>query len=64
MAIILSNLNQFTKYFVKFFNFFCKSIFQSIETFLGKFAVNCLLKIQTIHAYVATLSCENNNVRK
>jgi len=49
MAIILSNLIRFT-------------IFTG--RFLGKFAVNWLLKFPTLLAYVATLLCENVNVRK
>jgi len=43
-AIIVSNLNRFTKCFT--------------ERFFGKFAVNSLLKILPLLAYVATLPCE------
>jgi len=49
MAILLSNLNRFTK--------------KITPGLLGKFAVKWLLKIPTLLAYVATLPCENN-VRK
>ena len=44
MAIILSNHNRFTQFF--------------IGRFFGKFAVNWLLKIPPHRAYVATLPCE------
>jgi len=52
MAIILSNLNRFTKLF--------------IGKFLSKFAVIWLSKIPPFLAYVGTLPCENirPNVRK
>ena len=43
MAIILSNLNWFTKIFT--------------GRFLGKFSVNRLLKLPPVLAYVATLPC-------
>ena len=46
MAIILSNLNRFSK----FSNF--------TGRFVGKFAVKYLLKIPPPLAYVATLPCE------
>jgi len=44
MTIILSNLNRFTKFFT--------------GRFLGKFAVQCILKITPHLAYVATLPSE------
>ena len=44
MTIILSNLNRFTIFFTR--------------TFLGKFAIKCVLKIPPRLAYVATLPCE------
>ena len=44
MAIRLSNLNRFTKFFT--------------ERFLGKFAVKRLLTISCFFACVATLPCE------
>jgi len=47
MVIILSNLSRF------------KIIFFT-GRFLGKFAVNWLLKIQPLLAYVATLPCETS----
>ena len=50
MDIILSNLNRFTKFIA--------------VRFRGKFAVNWLLKIQPLLTYIATLPCENINVRK
>ena len=43
MTIILSNLNRFKKITGRFF---------------GKFAVECILKITSHLAYVATLPCE------
>jgi len=50
MAIILSNLNRFITFF--------------IGRFLGKLVVNWLSEIPPFLAYVATLPCENINVRK
>ena len=44
MTIILSNLIRFNNFFP--------------GRFLGKFAVNCVLKIPMHLAYVATLPCE------
>jgi len=43
MTVILSNLNRFKKITGRFF---------------GKFAVECILKITSHLAYVATLPCE------
>ena len=50
MYIIVSHFNGFTISFT--------------ERFFGKFAVNCLLRIPPLLAYVVTLPCENINVRK
>jgi len=50
MAIILSDRNRFTEFFFT-------------GRFLGKFAVNWLLKFPVL-AYAATLLCENINVTK
>jgi len=44
MAMILSNLDRFSKKFT--------------GRFLGKFSVNWLLKIPPLLAFVATLPCE------
>jgi len=44
MTIILSNVNRFTHFFT--------------ERFLGKFAVNWLLKIPPLLAYISTLPCK------
>ena len=49
MAIMLPNLNRFTIFV--------------IGRFLGKFAVNRLLKILPLLAYVATIPCETLNKR-